>query len=170
MFVAAELVLDIGFRAAHARLVNLAHKGGLSDVSQAAFRDGLPAVLRVGPFGAVPGASKLVRVRLLDPVYRRDAMTLGLRWEATGFASELFPMLDADISVTPAGERRTRLALIGSYRAPLGGIGSGLDRAVLSLVAVATIHALLRHVADTLAAPGMAAAEQPGPLSFPGHR
>jgi hypothetical protein len=51
MFIADELVLDVGFPAAQARLVNLARRGGLSGASKAAHADGLSAVIRVGPFG-----------------------------------------------------------------------------------------------------------------------
>jgi hypothetical protein len=170
MFLADELVLDISSQAAQPRLVNLAHKGGLSGASEAAYQDGLSAVIRVGPFGDVPGASKLVRVRLLDPVYRGEVMTLALRWEATGVTSGLFPVLDGDISVTPAGEQTTRLALAGSYRAPLGGLGTGLDKAILNRVATATIRALLRNVAGALTSPGLAAAGKPEPLSGPAAR
>lgn len=167
MFVADEVVLDIGFRVAQARLVKLASSDGLSGPSEAAYQSGFSTVIRVGPFGDLPGVSKLVRVRLLDPVYRGDVMTLGLRWEATGVVSGLFPVLDADISVAPAGEQMTRLALTGSYRAPLGGLGAGLDRAILNRVATSTIRALLRNVAVTLANPGAAMARQPEPLQGP---
>jgi hypothetical protein len=145
--------------------VNLAHRGGLNGASRAAYQDELSAVIRVGPFGDVAGASKLARVRFLDPVCRGDVMTLVLRWEATGITSALFPVLDADISLTPAGQQGTRLALAGSYRAPLGGLGAGLDKAILNRVATATIRALLRNIADTLASPGTTAARQAEPLS-----
>jgi hypothetical protein len=80
-------------------------------------------------------------------------MTLVLRWEATGVISALFPVLDADISLTPAGQQGILLAPAGSYRAPLGGLGAGLDKAILNRVATATIRALLRNVADTTASP-----------------
>jgi len=167
MFVADEIMLDIGFPAAQARLVNLARRGGLSGASRAAYADELSAVIRVGPFGGAAGASKLVRVRFLDPVYRDDVMTLALRWEATGVTGALFPVLDADITLTPAGQQATRLALAGSYRAPLGGLGAGFDKAILNRVATATISALLRNVADSLVRPGTAAAWQAGPVSGP---
>ena len=170
MFVADELVLDVGVRAAQARLVNLAHRGGLNGASRAAYQDELSAAIRVGPFGDVAGTCKLARVRFLDPVCRGDVMTLVLRWEATGVTSALFPVLDADISLTPAGQQGTRLALAGSYRAPLGGLGAGLDKAILNRVATASIRALLRNVADTLASPGTTAARQAGPLSGPAPR
>jgi hypothetical protein len=167
MFVADEIVLDIGFPAAQARLVNLARRGGLSGASRAAYADELSAVIRVGPFGDAAGASKLVRVRFLDPVCRDDVMTLALRWEATGVTSALFPVLDADITLTPAGQQVTRLSLAGSYRAPLGGLGAGLDQAILHRVATATIRALLRNVADSLASPDTTAARQAEPASGP---
>ena len=165
MFVADEIMLDIGFPAAQARLVNLARRGGLSGASRAAYADELSAVIRVGPFGDAAGASKLVRVRFLDPVCRGDVMMLALRWEATGVTGALFPVLDADITLTPAGQQATRLALAGSYRAPLGGLGAGLDKAILHRVATATMRALLRNVADCLASPSAAAARQAEPAS-----
>lgn len=62
---------------------------------------------------------------------RGSATTVGLRWEPTGAAAGQFPVLDADITLTPEGEHRTRLALAGTYRAPLGRLGAGLDKAIL---------------------------------------
>ena len=165
MFVADQIMLGIGSQAAQARLVNLVRRGGLSGASKAAYADELSAVIRVGPFGGAGGASKLVRVRFLDPVCRGDVMTLALRWEATGVTGALFPVLDADITLTPAGQQATRLALAGSYRAPLGGLGAGLDKAILNRVATATIRTLLRNVADSLASPSTAAARQAEPAS-----
>ena len=150
MFVAHELVLDVGLRAAQAGLANLARGPGLSGSSQAAYDSGLAGLSRVGPVGDVPGASKLVRVRLLDPVYCGESMRLGLRWEAVGVTGALFPALDADISLTPAGAHRTRLALAGVYRPPLGRFGAGLDRVILNQVATATIRALLQKVSRML--------------------
>jgi hypothetical protein len=153
MFVTHGIILDVGFGAAQARLANLVHGSGLSGVSKAAYQAGLASVIRVGPFGEAPGVSKLVRVRFLNPVYRAEAMTVGLRWEATGLTGGLFPVLDADISLAPDGEQKTRLALVGAYRPPLGRFGAGLDRAILNRAAAATIRALLRNVADALASP-----------------
>jgi hypothetical protein len=43
-------------------------------------------------------------------------MSVALRREATGATGRLFPVLDADISLSPAGEHTARLALAGSYR------------------------------------------------------
>jgi hypothetical protein len=159
MFVSHELMLDLSFQAARARLMNLTHGDCLSTASDRAYADGLTGLIRVGPFGDVPGASKLVRVSLLEPVPRDDTVTLPLRWEATGIMGRLFPVLDADLTVTPAGAG-TLMRLDGAYRPPLADLGAGLDRVVLHRAATATIRSLLTRIADALAIPAPAA--QPG--------
>ncbi len=108
-------------------------------------------------------ASKLVSVRFLEPVPREDVVVLPLRWEATGVTGRLFPVLDADLTITPAGAGQTLITLNGAYRPPLGGIGAGLDRAMLRRVAAATIRALLTRIADALASPAPAAGPVTGP-------
>jgi hypothetical protein len=161
MFVAQALTVEVGCRAAQARFTNLLRGNWLAGVSEDAYDGGLAGLLRVGP--AMPVAAKLVRVRFLDPVYHGDVMTVGLRWEATGPAGGLFPVLDADIAISPGGEECTpaaeesaRLALTGAYRPPLGRLGAGLDQVVLQRVATATMRALLGCVAETIANPASA--------------
>jgi hypothetical protein len=154
MFVAQELTIGTASRAAQARFENLLHGTWLAERSQAACDGGVVGLLRVGPAG--PVAAKLVRVNFLAPVYRGDVMTVGLRWEAVGAADSLFPVLDANISISPAGDEAARLALAGSYRPPLGRLGAELDRAVMHRVATATMHCLLRSVAEALAQPSPA--------------
>ncbi len=115
----------------------------------------------------MPGASKLVRVQFLDPIRRDSATTLGMRWEATGAAGALFPVLDADISLAPATGDKTMLSLAGSYRPPFGRLGSGLHRTILSRVATATVRELLRSLADALAAPAARASAGSGRVTNP---
>ena len=153
MFVAAEVLLDLSFPAAAARLANLARGGSLARASEGAYGDGLIGLVRVGPLGEVPGMSKLVEVHVLDVVTRGESAVLALRWQATGPGGRLFPALDADIWLTPAGEHSARLSLAGVYRPPLGALGAGLDRAVFHRVADATVRSLLARVADVLARP-----------------
>ena len=148
MFVAEDLTIGTECRAAQARFENLLHGGWLAEMSEASCDEGITGLLRVGPAGSVAG--KLVRVRFLDPVYRDDAMTAGLRWEAVGATGALFPVLDANLSISPAGEQTARLALVGSYRPPLGRLGGGLDRAVIHRIAAATMRSMLRDVAEVL--------------------
>jgi hypothetical protein len=161
MFVTQALTIELGYRAAQARFTNLLRGNWLAGVSEAAYDDGLTGLLRVGP--ATPVAAKLVQVRFLDPVYRGDVMTAGLRWEATGPAGSLFPVLDADLAIspggqegTPAAEKSARLALTGAYRPPLGRLGAGIDRVALHRVATATMRALLGSVAETITNPATA--------------
>jgi hypothetical protein len=160
MFAAHEVTVEARFNVAAARLVHLTNCGSLRGVSEAAYEGGLETVVRVGPFGDTPGLSKLVRVRVLHPVRHGTTMTAPLRWEATGVAGDLFPVLDADLILMPDGDDRSRLRLIGSYRPPFGRAGAVLDRAIMSRVAAATIRSLLERTAVVLADP--APNPQPG--------
>lgn len=153
MFVSHRTLLPVSFDTAQARLENLTHGGWLSGASADAYADGLAGTIRVGPFGDVPGVSKLVKVGLLEPVARDQAIVLALRWEATGLTGKLFPVLDADLTLTPADGEQTLMRLDGAYRPPLGSAGASLDRVMLGRVANATIRSLLTRIADAIAHP-----------------
>jgi hypothetical protein len=174
VFVSGERVLDVSVGVAQVRLANLIQGGWLSGASQVAYQDGIDRLARVGPFGDLPGASRLVRVQFVDPVSRDGAMTVGVRWEATGVTGGLFPVLDANISLSGEGGQRSRVVLTACYRPPLGAAGAGLDRLVLHKVATATIRAFLAGVASALEgtreAAGKTAASswwEPGPEPAP---
>src|SRR5271165_1457566 len=153
MFVAAAMGLDLSYPAAAARLANLARGGSLTRASKAAYGDGLTGLVWAGPVGAAPGVSQLVQVHVRDVVTRGESAVLALRWQAAGPGGRLFPALDADMSLTPAGERSARLSLAGVYRLPLDALGAGLDRGVFHKVADATVRSLLARVADVLGLP-----------------
>ncbi|HXZ65938.1 MAG TPA: hypothetical protein VEH05_14440 [Streptosporangiaceae bacterium] len=140
MFVREEARLGVGFAAARSALAGLAQGGLLLDASQAAYWDGVTSMAKVGPPGAWPELSKLVMIHLGDMTPHDDSARLALRWEATGPGSSLFPALDADITLTPAGDDATMLTITGVYRPPLGRLGAVLDRAILSRVASATVR------------------------------
>lgn len=142
-----ETKLDLSFTAAQRGLAGLANGAWLLDASQAAYGEGITGLARVGP---VRGLSRLVKLDMRDPVVHRDSARLALRWEATGAGSSLFPALDADIVLSPVGEQATKLALDGVYRPPLGALGAGLDHAVLSRVATATIRDFVTRVAKAI--------------------
>ena len=91
MFASHEVELSMSFARARAKLATLSTEGWLSGPSARAYAEGLDGLIRVGPFGAVLGASKLVRVQLLEPVPREDTVVLPLRWEATGAAGGCSP-------------------------------------------------------------------------------
>jgi hypothetical protein len=150
MFVSAERVLGIPIGAARSRLANLVGDGSLSETSQSAYQGGLDHLLRVGPLGELPGASRLVRVQVLDPVYRDDAMTIGMRWEAIGGIGSLFPVLDADINLSPQHGELTRLTVTGCYRPPFGELGASLDRMLMPTVAELTLRSVVTSLAVSL--------------------
>jgi hypothetical protein len=143
MFVGDEVRLDIGFAAARERLLRLGEGDALLATSAEAYDPGLT---RVG----VAGVSKLVRVQARVLSWTDVSAGLALRWEAIGSGSGLFPALDADLTLAPAGAG-TMLTLAGAYRPPLGPLGQALDRAILHRVAVATIRDFLARVAAQLA-------------------
>jgi hypothetical protein len=166
MFTSQELIVEARLDAAREQLARMVADGGLTGVSRGAYNGALTRLIRVGSFGETPGVSKQVQLRLIGPVRRDGTTTVWLRWEATGPAGGLFPVLDADLLLRSEGLEKTRLTLNGCYRPPLGRLGSGLDRAALHRVAAATIRALLSGIADTLAEPK----HGPGPLVVAGER
>ena len=174
MFIDDEVSLDLGFGAARARLAELARDSTLASASKAAYGEGVTELVRVGPLGSVPGTAKMVEVRFRNLVERNDYAGLALRWEATGPGGGLFPALDADLIVMPTGDRSSKLRLTGSYRPPLGALGSALDAAILHRVAQATVHAFLSRLAAGITAAGppvsgpVTAAEERMPGLLPG--
>jgi hypothetical protein len=167
VFVADERPLDLSLGAAQIRLESLARHGRLDEASRAAYESGFDHLLRVGPLGGVPGASRLVRVQFVEPVYREGVMTLGVRWEATGFTGGLFPVLDANLSLGGGGGHGARLALTAAYRPPLGGLGAELDRLLLHRVAAGTVRAFLASLAGALEGAPQAAVETAAPAWWP---
>lgn len=151
MFIGAEIRLEVGFSAAQARLANLAHGGLLYRASESVYAWGADQA-QAGPLGP-PGMSRLVRVQFRHLVAHEDSAIWALRWEVTGTKGALLPVLDADIALTRAGEKATVLAVSGAYRPPLGSLGAGLDRAIMHLVAEATIRAFTRQIGTAIVNP-----------------
>ena len=151
MFADQAVTLDLDFPTARDQFLLLTHGNRLDTMSQDAYADGLAGQIRVGPLGGVLGMSKLVRVRLLDPVRHDESVLVPLRWEATGLMGRLFPVLDANLMLGKDDQGRGILRIVGVYRPPLGGLGQELDQIVLRRVASATIRSLLRRIAVLLA-------------------
>ena len=142
MFVGDEVRLDIGFAVAQERLLRLGDGDALLATSAAAYGPGLT---RVG----VAGASKLVWVHARMLSWTNISAVLALRWEAIGPDGGLFPVLDADLTLTAAGAG-AMLTLAGAYRPPLGPLDQAPDRAILNRVAATTIRNFLLEVAAQL--------------------
>jgi hypothetical protein len=163
MFVGDEVVLDVSFTIALARLVSLSRGSLLERASEDAYGAGLTGLMRAGALGL----SKLVRVQVRELAERDDSAGLAIRWEATGPGGGLFPVLDADIRLLPASEQAAVLTLAGAYRPPFGSLGEALDRAILHRVAAATMRNFLGRVAAAITGqPGPAEAGT-GPFPLP---
>ena len=155
MFVDGEVRLDVSFNVARARLVSLIRGGNLLTASQDAYGDEAAGLARVGPLGPGPGVSRLVEVKFQEPVTHGDSMVVAMRWEATGPGGGLFPALDADLTLAPAGEEAAVLRLAAAYRPPLGALGAQLDRVILHRVAAATVQGFLGRVGTAITHPAV---------------
>jgi hypothetical protein len=146
MFVSEEILVPVGYAAARARLASMLLGSSLQRSSEAAYHEGLVTTLRVGP---MPLLSRLVSAEFRELVTHPDGTVLALRWQAAGDSGGLFPVLDADITMSTEGHG-TRLRLDGAYRPPLG---AGLDLAVMHRLAAATIRSFIADIRDSLADP-----------------
>ena len=95
-----------------------------------------------------------MRVRSLRPAHGADRVTAGLRWEATGPPAGLFPVLDADVTLAPAGRVGSRLALAGVYRFPFVDLNDDPGSAITGRMADTTVRALLHAMAGYLSGSG----------------
>ena len=127
----------------------VAVSGLWQQVAEAAYDEGEELLSRVGPFGPVPGLSKAVSLRVGTVRDRGEGFVVPLQWSATG-PTELFPVMVADLEVSPLGADESQLRLSGSYDPPLGAIGRQLDRLLLHQLAEATVRALLKQLVAAL--------------------
>jgi hypothetical protein len=146
VFLTDQVIVHADFDAARAGLAQLAASGALFGSAQDAYGGTTAAIARVG----VAGISKLVRVQASELAGTADSAGLAIRWEAAGSGSGLFPVLDADVRLAPAGQQLTLLTLAGSYRPPFGRAGEAVDRAVMHRVATATVRNFLASMAAVL--------------------
>jgi hypothetical protein len=164
VFVGDEMPLEVSFAAARERLAQLTDSGVLVSTSEDAYSQETTLVMRVG----AGGLSKLVRVQVRELAGTDTSAGLAIRWEAAGPGGVLFPVLDADIRLIPAGERSSVLMMAGSYRPPLGPLGDALDRAILHRVATATIRRFLAQLAAQISGgPGPAETSAPNGAKSP---
>ena len=146
MFVAHDIECSVDYATARPGLVGLVADRALVDASRAAYHEGLA--------GLGLDCPRLARVRTLTSTRGGGQATAGLRWEATGVSADLFPVLDADLTLSPMGPNSTRLALAGVYRPVFDGLDGNLYPAAVDRVADLTVRALLRSVAGYLTGSG----------------
>lgn len=152
MFVTGEVQLEIGFTDAWAQLAKLTRAGWLLSASRDAYGAGTVGLAQFAPPRPGLGMSRLVAAHSRELAGRHDLTRVALRWEAIGPGGEVFPALDADITLTPDGEPATRLALAGVYRLPPGNPGAAQDPAI-ARIGRATIGTFLDRIAHAMTVP-----------------
>jgi hypothetical protein len=153
-FVGDHLLLDVSFDAARARLGRLAGDGVLLAASECAYREWITGLAEAP--GPAAGMSRLAGVRPGDLAETQDCARLWLRWDAIGPDGAVFPALDADLTLSPAGEKTTALTLAGVYRLP-GQAGAGLDPAIVRCFAALTVRSFIARLGCALTHPAGAA-------------
>jgi hypothetical protein len=156
MFVAGQVQVEASFALAQARLARLALTGGLLAASRGAYGAGLTGLVTADPPGHEPQMAGLATAHFGDLIGHLDSARVALRWEAIGPGGELFPALDADLTLSPAGDQATTLTLTGVYRPPPGIQDNGLGRAVVRRAAQTTVQAFLNRIATAITIPARA--------------
>jgi hypothetical protein len=149
--VGDRVVLDVGFRAARARLEVLARDKMLPWASEVAYGEGITGLVKLA--GPAAGLTRLASVRLDDLAQTGNCAHIPFQWEAIAADGKLFTTLDADLMLVPAGDQLTALALAGAYRPQPGPAGAGLDRAIVRYGATTAIGSFLTQVACVLVHP-----------------
>jgi hypothetical protein len=166
VFIADQITLGGRFPAVCTRLGQLADSALLLRASDDAYRESVRGLVHGGPVQHLPGRG-VARVRLAELAVlpgQDGCARLPLRWETAGPAGQ-FPVLDADITLTAAGEDATVLALTGTYRLPPC-LATGAGQQAVQQCAAATIHSFLARLACAIAHP--AGQAEPGRLDRPG--
>lgn len=158
MFIGDEILVEAGFDAACSRLAGLVRGGGLVRASAAAYRDGLAELAQDIPSDLGVRMAGLAGFSRLDLVVCDGRAVLALRWQVVSPGGGLTPVLDADLTLRPAGASATVAVLAGVYRVPPGLLDARAGDGVLGQVAAATVRAFLRRVSAALTQPLNAAA------------
>jgi hypothetical protein len=158
MFVGGQAAVGLGFTAARANLEGLARSAALLHVAQQAYRTGAASLARPDPPLISPGLPELTRIRARSVTAPAMSFRLALRWEAEGRGDAPEPVLDADITLAPAGDGITALVLAGVYRAHGRLRDAALHPVLLEQAASATASGFISSLAQRLARPGSEAA------------
>jgi hypothetical protein len=149
--VGDRVLLGTAFRAARGRLELLARDEMLLRASEAAYGEGITALVKAA--GPAAGLTRLAGARLDDLAGTAQCAHITFGWEAIAADGKLFTALDADLMLVPAGDRNSALALAGAYRPQPGRSGTGLDRAIVRECAMVAIRSFLAQVQCALVHP-----------------
>jgi hypothetical protein len=162
VFVTDQFLLDTGFAAARRQLGRLAEDGVLLGAAEYAYNTGITGLTQ-----ATEAAGELSRLAGVWPggiTETAGCARLALRWEAIGSDGALFPALDADLTLSPAGAEATLLALAGVYRLP-DQARAGLDPATMRCFAGVTVRSFIARLACAIMHPAGAGFGQGGAVA-----
>jgi hypothetical protein len=134
------------------------HDGALGTLqrataSAATRANALAATLHAGLAGISVGVDVRIRVKKIRDDEAVAGLwpvtTMELEWEADKTPA-LFPLMSAELCVSPVAGDETQLLLEGEYRPPLGAVGRAVDAVVGHRIAEAAVHRLLRDLAEEL--------------------
>lgn len=163
MMVEQHVVIDAPVTAVLARVTGAVDEAGLDEQLTAEVADSHQRLIRAG----IAGITKAVHVSSLPPRIVEDTIVVSIRWDSTGPTGDLFPSLDADLTLSRHAEHQTLLTLTGSYRPPFGRVGATLDRLLLHEVAAASIRNFLNQLADLAQEPATEPEETPEAPGIP---
>jgi hypothetical protein len=144
MIVQAHAVAALAYPQSTERVGRFLAAGDLDAAAATAVADQQAVLVRAG----VAGITKQVAVQALSPVYGPARTRFAIRWLATGPAGPLFPALDGNLELYPAGDARTAISLTGCYEPPFGRSGAVVDRLVMRRVAEATLAEFLHDLVE----------------------
>ena len=154
VFVDDRILLNVGFDAARCQLGRLAGDGVLLGAAEYAYGAGITGLAQTMTPAA--GTSRLAGVRAEDITDTPNCARLWLRWEAIGPDGADYPALDAVVTLAPAGEAISSLALAGVYRLP-GHVEAELSPAIVHCFAAVAIRGFIARLACALMHPAGAA-------------
>ena len=154
--------MNVSLGVARARLVSQIRGGGLLTASQDAYAAGIAALSSDGEPGSGPAMSRLVEVRVREPVTHGNSVLVALRWEAIGPRGELFPALDANLTLVPAGQQSTTMRLAAAYRPPPDAGGAQPGPLAVNQMAAATVQEFLSRIGAAVTSSAPVAGQRPG--------
>lgn len=107
-------------------------------------------LMSIGLGGMLSAVQRQVRVTVGQPTRSRYSVRRPLTWAASAQA-RLYPAMEGSVTVTRYGEPWSVLEVRANYLPPLGAVGRLADRALLHLVAAASIRRFTEAVGDRLA-------------------
>lgn len=144
MFV--DFSIEVSLPEGRAAALLISNSTEMEGMGAAAYRRGEQLRSRVGPGGIL---AKEIAITLDPPSMSRRGVVIPLRWRATG-AEILFPSLEGELIVEPAGTSTSTLRIQATYRPPLGPLGTLVDRMVLARLARATVADWVERIGSWL--------------------